>query len=90
MSLTIYKYPLRPAPEITHAALPEGAVFLHAAYQEHELFMWCMVDPDAPVEARQFAVVGTGWPLKDQAGLQYRGTVHHSGYVWHVLEVPPS
>jgi hypothetical protein len=84
---TIWKFPL----EITDSQdvqMPAGAEVLGIAEQYGELCMWAIVDTDADLEARSFAVVGTGNPIPDDVVYvsSTRMPVGDVIAVWHVFE----
>jgi hypothetical protein len=71
--------------------MPRGATVLTIQLQRGEPMMWALVDPDAPLVMREFAVQGTGWDIEDDS-LAYVGTYQQYGgeFVWHLFEVPSS
>lgn len=81
---TIYKYTV-PIAE-SEVEMPQGAQILSAelAAPRQCIFVWAVVDTDAPLENRRLAVRGTGNPL-DEVGA-FIGTVQDPPYVWHVFE----
>lgn len=87
--MKIFKY------EIQHSrpvVMPKGAVVLSAGQQADKLFVWAMVDPDAPLEQRSIAAFYTGDDVAGQPHLLYQrflGTVHtHGGaLVHHIFEL---
>lgn len=83
----IWKFPLKP--DVQEIAMPRGAEVLAVQTQRGEPQMWARVDPDAPMEARMFAVIGTGHPMPEPVG-DYRGTFQlpDVGLVFHVYEAP--
>lgn len=70
--------------------LPAGAKIVHVAPVEnaHLIEFWMRVDPEAPMESREFRVAGTGHPLV--VNEHYLGTSHAGPLVWHLFEVLPS
>jgi hypothetical protein len=62
--------------------MPRGAHPYFVGLQGAGLFVWAMVDTEAPLETVRFAVVGTGreWP----EGFHGIGAVIDGPYVWHV------
>lgn len=96
MSQTIWKYTLSidptllriMGPEINTLDIPEGATFLSLAMQHGVIALWYLVDPDAPKQQHQYAVVGTGHPAPDTDSGVYRGTVllMEGDLVLHVFE----
>lgn len=80
---TIWKFPVR-----TDAAvmMPVGARILHVANQPYVgPCLWAEIDPDAPEEPRQFAVVGTGQMVPE--GASHLGTWLDGQFVWHLYEM---
>lgn len=80
---TVYKYQITRVGKIK---LPVGASVVHTDKQNGDIFIWCLVDTEAPTEEREFVVMGTGWDLGDEP-FQYIGTIMDNGYVWHVVEI---
>jgi len=87
----IYKYTL--SPDETTVQLPKGAKLLSAGYQmdghQVEVRLWALVDTEAPLEAREIFVFGTGQfvPQALVDGLQLLDTVniHPIGIVLHIF-----
>ncbi len=50
------------------------------------LVLWAEVDYEAPQEAREFWVVGTGWKATIEPTCQYIATVQDGLLVWHIYE----
>ena len=87
--MKVYKYPVL-LEEYFDLDLPEGAQILSVQTQCDKPFLWALVDPDAPVKAIDFIMVGTGHPLKeDPAHLFHHGTfqIHDGALVFHLFEV---
>jgi hypothetical protein len=86
---TVYKYTLNwDKPEIQ---LPKDAKILTVGYQGNDLMMWVEmgVDKEVEVETRNFHIFGTGWPIKEDMGVDYVyiGTAFaYNGLVFHVYE----
>lgn len=96
--MIVYRYPIRSesslVPGLTTLAIPAGARLLHVDIQDGRFCLWAEVpDKDAPTEARQVQILGTGWDLPfDPAGeARYINTVLTEGgaYVWHAYEMVP-
>jgi hypothetical protein len=78
--------------------LPRGAQILDVQLQHRPAaapadrsvpVIWALVDPSAEAEPRQFAVVGTGWPLRPDVVFKHLGTLQRpGGEPFHVLELP--
>lgn len=66
--------------------MPRGAKVLTLQVQDGHPMLWAAVDPGQPTEPRQFAIVGTGHALPDNAGA-YVGTWQSTIYVFHLFEV---
>ena len=87
---TIWKFPLVVS-DVTGAPMPRGAKVLCVQAQHDVPCIWALVDPDAPVEPREFRIIGTGHPITDELG-PYVGTFQlmGGGLVFHVFEpLPP-
>jgi hypothetical protein len=83
----IWKFPM-PVQDIVEIALPTGARILTVQAQgpDKSLVLWAIVCPDAPLETRRFAVIGTGYLYPQLTYLQYVATVQQHVFVWHVFE----
>jgi len=72
----VFKYPLSGVR--TEIELPEGAQVLCVNTQQNDaevsVFLWALVDPDAPPEWRVFEIVGTGIAL-DSTAPEYLGSL---------------
>lgn len=68
--------------------LPASAKPLHVHGQDGALVLWFMCDPDDKMMSpRIFHVIGTGHKFELEGGkLNYIGTAHIHGFVWHVFE----
>ncbi len=88
MNETIYKYPLslESSPVID---MPTGAHVLCVQVQKGEPCLWAVVDPDQPIETRQFRLCGTGHNLAiDDPKSHYIGTFQLDGgnFIGHVFD----
>jgi len=88
----IFKYELPPptgnSPE-TVVEMPGDARILKVASQAGCIFLWALVDPDAPKEPRTFEVYPTGMAcVKDPEDLVHIDSVliHGGALVFHVFE----
>ena len=77
----IFKFPIALSAEPTIVNSPIVEI-LDVEFQGDNLCVWVEVD-DGPSEEFPFYIVGTGHPVPDEA-VDHIGTVHRSGYVWHV------
>jgi hypothetical protein len=68
--------------------MPQGAKVLSAKSQYNQLYIWALVDPDAPKEKRFFQVHGTGHRINNSENLKYVGTalIENDSLVFHVFE----
>jgi hypothetical protein len=85
-----FKVPIIDKPTVY---MPTGARVLPAPPGERngtDIEIWAQVDTDAPLEQRQFIVVGTGNPLPEGC-TSFIGTVvtHGGQFVWHLFEATP-
>lgn len=89
MSQVIYEFPLGHGRGKVELEMPVGALVLDVAHQRGAICLWAMVDPDAPLQNRSFAVIGTGYVIPDEkyVSLCHVKTVHAKPFVWHVFEV---
>jgi hypothetical protein len=88
---TVWKFPV-PMTETMVIAMPKGAQIVAFANQPEtaygtsdSLFLWAIVDTDAPTIDRHFQIVGTGNPAPPDG--VYVGTVHMPPFVWHLFEI---
>lgn len=78
---TIYKYEAHGGAVVD---LPVGAEILTLGVQDGWVYIWALIDPEAPTRPVRFAKVGTGWEAPDPG--TYVGTYHEAGgYVWHIF-----
>lgn len=88
MRLVVHKY-VWPPDAVTsdvEIEMPRGAQILHVGNQNETICIWARVDLDAAMEARKFAVCGTGSPCPAYSHI---GTVllEGGGYVFHVFDL---
>ena len=79
---TIYKYPM-PEYYSLISLDPLGKVIL-VDMQNEVPTMWVELDPDAKGVSREFAIIGTGREVPDDA--QHRGSFQDGVFVWHLYE----
>lgn len=89
MSLVVHKYEV-PSGEGA-VAMPMGATLLHVAVQPNAgdgegVYLWALVDRDAPQHMRNLGYFATGEEIPD--GVNYVGTAiaSNGAFVWHVFE----
>lgn len=85
----IFKYHISYSAETTKIEMPISSKIISVGLDpQGDLCIWAIVDPEEGKSMREFAVVGTGWPMKDS--LEYwtfLGTVKQGPYMWHVFEI---
>lgn len=93
--MKIYKYGVPDDHFDGFLDIPSGAEILSTGVQvsefggrrRHHVFIWALVDPDAPVVRRRIISAPTGYVDLDVAGLDFIGTVQMpNGLVWHVFD----
>lgn len=58
MNKAVYKYPVK---ELDQLELPQGAEILDFGFQNRQLFVWALVDPDEISNGyRRIVLLGTG------------------------------
>lgn len=86
--MKIWKYTLQPG--FTKLSIPTGGRVLSVQAQHGEPRIWVLVDPEAPPEAREFMVYGTGHnvPDKTEKLKGFVGTIQmaEGTLVFHVFE----
>jgi hypothetical protein len=69
----IYKYRL-PFMEVSHIDMPYEANIIRVDGLDGALWVWAIVDPDAPIERREFHLFKTGAAMPDDiANFAYLG-----------------
>lgn len=87
MNKTIWKFQLVGGPGGgCIIPMPSGAEIVMATDVQARPTLWAEVDPNMPKVNRRFGVVGTGWPLEEDA--EYLGTYFDGPFVWHIYELP--
>jgi hypothetical protein len=87
---TIHKFLIKPGEHTTQ--MPKGAVILDVDAQgpQHDfVYVWAIVDTDAPIVGRDISSYGTGSPLDEHAWKEnYVGSVHgiSGGLVFHFFD----
>lgn len=83
---SVHKFPL-PTP-VTRCGVRAGARVLCVTTQDNVPTIWFEVEPDAPVECREFVGVPTGGQIEPDA--EYVGTAHgiDGWVVFHIYERP--
>lgn len=86
MTRTVYKYPL-PTADVLTLDMPQAARLLSVQVQRGVPHLWALVDPEMPIEQRQFRLAGTGDGI--DGGVEFVGTVQLLGdaLVLHLFEV---
>lgn len=88
MLQVIYKYEIPVIGEAFELDLPIGHAICDINQQNDKLYMWVLINPDAPKQSLKLMVVGTGWVMQDCFNMWFMKTVHMTnGLVWHLFEV---
>lgn len=88
---TIWKYPIT-LEQFQDIEIPAGAEILslhkQGSRQEDEIYIWCLVETDNPLETRHFMFVATGNAITCEE-CNYIGTLWlmSGSYVLHLLEL---
>lgn len=95
----IFKYPIyivgpletpNTRPDVFKIEMPKGAGIISVGMDPASgcPAIWAIVDPDAPMEWRNFRVAGTGHDLRDDhIHGRFLGTAFCGALVWHIFEV---
>lgn len=85
----IFKYPISMADRFKVDMPGLVVLVVHVDLQNDKPFFWAEVQDGAPMQARTFAVVGTGQPVDttDDEMLVHCGTWQQGVFVWHLYEV---
>jgi len=84
---TIHKFHIEDGSIVVAAGL--GPTVLVGSQGNAEWIVWCEVDLERPLEAREFRVFGTGFPmpgLGPETAFRHSGSWQNKGFVWHVYE----
>lgn len=87
----IFKYcisfPHEPG-KIIEIQMPSRLTICDINHQDDCIFLWAMVDKNAPLKTERFVVQGTGWKIDNIEILYFLKTVHMpNGLVWHIFRV---
>lgn len=80
---TIWKYELE-LKDKTEITMPKNAEVVACESRMGSIFIWSIVDPEAPLEKRVFRLLESGFPIK--SNLIYIGTNFDDLHVWHLFE----
>lgn len=88
---TIWKYNIN-IEGIQNISMPRGAEILtlhkQGSRQDDEVYIWCLVDTDEPLEMRHFMLITTGEEILCEV-YNYIGTLWlmNGNYVVHLIEM---
>lgn len=87
MRITIYKYPL-PINDRVTIPMPQHAQVLSVHVQNEVPCIWTLVNPQLPIEQREFRIYGTGHAVEDSDLGKFVGTflIRGGSLVFHVFE----
>lgn len=77
----IYKYVIE-----NKVMMHRDAIIVSVQLQHGVYTIWAVVDPDAPLEERRFAIIGTGWTIENHHKKHLATLQDSLGFVWHVFE----
>ena len=84
---TIHKHrPTNPWESRFRIQVQVGARILYVNHQDHVPTLWMEVETKNEYEEREFAVIGTGHLIPEDAR-EYVGTYFDHPYVWHMYEL---
>ena len=85
----IYKYQIPITDHIIEIELPDNSKCCDIQSQNNSIYMWCMVDINAPLIKRRYKIFGTGHTIENVENLHFLKTVQleNIGLVFHVFEV---
>ncbi len=83
----VFKYPV-PTNDYFFLDLPRGAEILTVQVQDSRPQIWALVNPENPIESRNFHLAGTGDSINER-NLIYIGTFQMSNgnNIWHLFEI---
>lgn len=84
MTKRCYKYPVAYKAKDFSLMLPTSAQFLRVNWQGENLFIWFLVDIDAPILKRNFIFYGTGHDVAP--GTKWVTTFDNGPFVMHLFE----
>lgn len=88
MLQVIYKYEIPVIGEAFELDLPIGHAICDINQQNDKLYLWVLINPDAPKQSLKLMVVGTGWVMQDCSNMWFMKTIHMpNGLVWHLFGV---
>lgn len=65
--------------------MPAFADILSVGVQGGDIVLWAAVEPDAVIESRMIAVIGTGWDVPE-GKKKFLGTVQVGEFVFHAFD----
>jgi hypothetical protein len=85
---TVHKYPVSLS-DIFTLELPRGAEVLTAQAQDGDMFLWALVDTNAPTEEVVFRLANTGDCISETSELKYVNTfqLRGRGLIYHLFEI---
>ena len=82
---TIWKVVLRPV-IVQDIQVPVGAEILCAREQYEKICIWFRCDPDAAIEKRTIAIIGTGAEAPDDGRYLGTASLDSGNLIFHVFE----
>jgi hypothetical protein len=85
-SREVWKFQVAPSHAPVAVDMPGGAAIVHFAEQAGLLYLWALVDPDAPMVPHDVWVIGTGWGADLSAWEHVASCLSAGGaFVWHLF-----
>lgn len=85
---TIYKYPLKNIPNENIITIPADYELLTVDYDpKGNICLWAIVNNDVEDTEICITILGTGWPMLEDAKYKYINTLKQDLYVWHAFEI---
>lgn len=89
--ITIYKYPLQ-ITDSQSIEIPACHKILDIQFQESQLVLWALVNPNFVKLLKHIYIFGTGQPIEHYSNpsmftdtYQYLKTIQQNGFVWHIF-----
>ena len=83
----VWKYPLRDYVE--KIKVPGSPQILRVGFQNENLFVWILVEPDQPMTEITLEIYGTGHKIAPRRGRTHIGTAVSNLLAWHVFHLKP-
>lgn len=82
---TIHKYSVSVTDDVA-IEMPQNSLILHVAGQYGDLYLWALVDDQAPLETRHFKLRSTGYDCSGVGPYVGSFVLTYGGLVFHLFE----